>query len=191
MTGSAARPLLFLDVDGPLLPFGGPPAHRAGRHPAYPAGHLPPGAGANPLLSRINPALGPRLAALPCELVWATTWMNGANEYLAPLLGLPELPVLSWPESAADEERDLRAGLHWKTRPLVDRAAGRAFAWVDDEINDRDRAWVAAHHGPRALLLRVDPQYGLTDADFHLLHDWLCRVGGEGERGGGGGACDA
>ncbi|MFI1303475.1 hypothetical protein [Streptomyces sioyaensis] len=123
MNGSAARPLLFLDVDGPLLPFGGPPAHRAGGHPAYPAGHLPPGAGANPLLSRVNPALGPRLAALPCELVWATTWMNGANEYLAPLLGLPELPVLSWPESAADEERDMPAGLHWKTRPLVDRAA--------------------------------------------------------------------
>ncbi|MEU9895121.1 hypothetical protein ACIBCS_03055 [Streptomyces phaeochromogenes] len=32
------------------------------------------------------------LMALPCELVWATTWMAEANETVAPRLGLPELP---------------------------------------------------------------------------------------------------
>lgn len=43
----------------------------------------------------------------------------------------PELPVVDWPdESEADEP----AALHWKTRALVDWAAGRPFAWVDDEI---------------------------------------------------------
>ncbi|MGW4520279.1 hypothetical protein [Amycolatopsis sp. NPDC004378] len=34
-------------------------------------------------------------------------------------------------------------GPHWKTRPIVEHAAGRPFAWVDDETTDADRSWVA------------------------------------------------
>lgn len=70
---------------------------------------------------------------------------------------LPELSVVIWPEPSENDQRDERAGLHWKTRALVDWAAGRAFAWADDEITDADRAWVSAHHCERALLHRVDP----------------------------------
>lgn len=175
MTDSGGPALLFLDVDGPLLPFGratGP----GGIHPTYPDGLLPPGAGAHPLLARIDPGLGPRLAALGCELVWATTWTHEANEVVAPRLGLPPLPVVLWPGPSAEDERDARAGLHWKTRTLVGRAAGRAFAWVDDEIGDADRRWVAAHHEGRSLLHRVDPGRGLTDADFRQLDAWLRTV---------------
>ncbi|MEY9845593.1 hypothetical protein ABH940_002671 [Streptacidiphilus sp. BW17] len=170
MTGSVERPLLFLDVDGPLIPFG------AVGHPTYPTNNEPAGSASNPLLARINPGLGPRLSALPCELVWATTWMSDANECIAPHLGLPELPVVIWPEPSENDQRDERAGLHWKTRALVDWAAGRAFAWVDDEITARDRAWVSAHHGERALLHRVDPRRGLADTDFVLLSDWFDRL---------------
>lgn len=158
-----ARPLLFLDVDGPLIPFGG------GHYPTH--GTAP--AAANPLLTRVDPAHGPRLAALPCELVWATTWMADANDSLAPRLGLPPLPVVAWPEPSEVEERDVRAGLHWKTRALVGWAAGRAFAWVDDELTDTDRAWVGEHHRGAALLHRVDPRQGLTDDDYTALAEWL------------------
>jgi hypothetical protein len=163
VTSSAARPLLFLDVDGPIIPFGGA-RHQAGG----PVHGEPCGPGENPLLSRIDPALGPRLADLPCDLVWATTWMADANECVAPRLGLPPLPVVS-----DTDARDARAGLHWKTRTLVDHAAGRPFAWVDDEVTGTDRAWVRAHHPGPALLRRVDARHGLTDADFAALGAWL------------------
>ncbi|WP_438292625.1 HAD domain-containing protein [Streptomyces sp. HUAS TT7] len=171
MTAPVQRPLLFLDVDGPLIPFG-----RPGGHPTYELDPEPRGAASNPLLTRLNPEYGPRLAALGCELVWATTWMADANECIAPRLGLPELPVVTWPEAYEDDEQ---GGLHWKTRALVDYAAGRPFAWVDDEITAADRAWVAAHVRDRALLHRVDPRQGLTDADFAALEGWL-RTAGQG-----------
>ncbi|WP_380282946.1 hypothetical protein [Kitasatospora purpeofusca] len=164
MTGSVRSALLFLDVDGPLIPFGG-----EGPYPVFPGA----GAEGNPLLSRIDPRHGPRLAALPCEVVWATTWMDAANLCIAPLLGLPPLTVVDWPEPSDDEEPDAYDGLHWKTRPLVAWAGGRPFAWVDDEITGADRSWVAAHHPAPALLHRVDPRVGLTDGDYAALDSWL------------------
>lgn len=119
--------------------------------------------------------------ALPCELVWATTWMAEANECVAPRIGLPPLAVVNWPEPSDAEEQDERAGLHWKTRALVAWAGGRSFVWVDDEITDRDRAWVSGHHRGQALLHQVDPRQGLTDADYAAIDAWLrcsCRHGG-------------
>jgi hypothetical protein len=76
----------------------------------------------NPLLDRLDPADGPRLLALGCRLVWATTC---------------------------------------------------TFVWLDDEIAEADRRWVRAHHPGRALLHRVDPLAGLTEADLALVRRWL------------------
>ena len=151
------RAVLFLDVDGTLLPF----TDRPGTPPA-------PAARDNPLLHRLDPADGPRLAALRCDLVWATTWMAEANDVIAPRLGLPPLPVVDW--SDADPPP---GGVHWKTPDLVAWAGARPFAWLDDEITDADREWVGGHHPGPALLHRVDPRTGLTSADLTTVERWL------------------
>ncbi|WP_327290201.1 HAD domain-containing protein [Streptomyces sp. NBC_01198] len=169
MNVSPPRPVLFLDVDGPLIPFGGTREQYPDGYPAY----VPQKAAGNPLPARVNPALVPRLLGLGCHLVWATTWGHEANECLAPLLGLPQLPLVAWPEPSDEPEP---AGLHWKTRTLLDWAAGRPFAWLDDEITDADRIWAEAAHPARTLLRRVDSRHGLTDADFAALDAW--RAGG-------------
>ncbi|TFE47706.1 hypothetical protein E3E14_20000 [Streptomyces sp. ICN441] len=174
MTGPTESPLLFLDVDGPLIPFGASPGHRHGA--AVPADQ------GNPLLMRLDPGIGARLMALGCHLVWATTWMEEANQTVAPRIGLPKLPVAHWPDMDADVDADMDAdmdagkgprGLHWKTRRLVEWANGRPFIWVDDEIGAMDRQWVAAGHPGPSLLHRVDPARGLEEADFSALTGWL------------------
>ncbi|MBC7274098.1 MAG: hypothetical protein H5T76_36255 [Streptomyces sp.] len=162
--------LLFLDIDGTLIPFGGP-----GPYPEYGAGGR--AAGAHPLLRRVDPALGARLRGLGCELVWATTWLDDANDLVAPWLGLPSLPVVQWPDPRPSEPGESygwpRSLLHWKTPALVRWAAGRAFVWVDDEVGEVDRDWVAVHHPAPALVHRVDHRYGVTGADLAVVEEWL------------------
>jgi hypothetical protein len=127
---------------------------------------------ANPLVARLDPDDGSRLLALGCELVWATSWMDDANEVIAPRLGLPQLAVVRWPDTDYVEP-----GVHWKTAGLVEHAQGRAFVWVDDEVTDADRVWVATHHPGRALLHRVHPGRGISQADYSIISDWLCATG--------------
>lgn len=80
MTGATRLPLLFLDVDGPLLPYGA-------AAPRFPTGGAPGESlwdDPDPFLTRLDPAHGPRLLALPCELVWATAWEKVPPLHLRP-----------------------------------------------------------------------------------------------------------
>lgn len=166
MTGLAKSPLLFLDVDGPLLPFG----DGAWRGPSDAA----PASQSSSHLARLDPRVGRRLAALPCELVWATTWQEEANTEISPRIGLPRLAVVHWPETSAEQERENQwFGIHWKTRTVVAWANGRPFVWVDDEVTDADRDWISTHHQGRALLHHVASHRGLVDDDFVVLDQWL------------------
>jgi hypothetical protein len=138
------RPSPLLDVDGPLNPFGARVRLQAGH--------------------------GARLSALPYQLTWATAWCRRANELVAPAIGLPGyLPVVEWPPTPCGRQPD---GVHRKTRPLLEWAAGRPFARVDDEVTERDAEHVATHHPGTALLLRIDPRKRLRDRDFGQLERW-------------------
>jgi hypothetical protein len=134
-----------------------------------------------PLRVWLNPTHGSYLIALPFDLVWATTWAAEANEWIAPHIGLPSLPVVEWPKDAQRGRFEAADSTYWKTRHLVEYAAGRPFAWVDDEIGVADKNYVAAHHQGPALLHWVSPAKGLLDDDFRALHVWASKLTEAGE----------
>ncbi|ARZ72185.1 hypothetical protein SMD11_6609 [Streptomyces albireticuli] len=181
--------MLLVDVDGPLNPYAAKPTRRPDGYLTHrlstprwqaaerrrPAAWGMPYERLRPLRVWLNPDHGPALATLPFDLVWATTWEEEANDYVAPVLGLPPLPFIAW-SSPRPEPGD---GVFWKTPEVVAWAEGRAFAWVDDDITEADRRWVGAHHDGPALLHRVDPRTGLTAGDFGVLEEWAAGLGRE------------
>ncbi|MFF9572743.1 hypothetical protein [Streptomyces sp. NPDC014685] len=176
-----SRPLLFLDVDGPLNPYAAKPEKRP---EGYTTLRVPQESGAagrhgmlrtrmRPLRVWLSPDHGPALLALGYEICWATTWMSDANKWIGPTLGLPELPFVDFGDALLNERPD---GVHWKVEPLVEYANGRPFAWVDDEQSKADHAHVAAHHHAAALLHHVNPRIGLRNDDFTALAAFAASV---------------
>ncbi|MGW1890814.1 hypothetical protein ACWCP6_11265 [Streptomyces sp. NPDC002004] len=168
------KPLLLIDIDGPVNPYlalAGPAPEGYDVHLTHPAGwewspFLPV------LLHRDHGAELRKLTRA-YELVWASTWMDEANEWIGPQLGLPRLPYIDWPETHGPAPE----GTLWKTQYVVAYAAGRPFAWVDDEITEQDEAWVARNHPSSALLWWVHPGVGLTHDDFSALAYWAETAG--------------
>jgi hypothetical protein len=115
--GEQARPLLLVDVDGPLNPYAAKPQHRPEGYethrlltPRWEAAERRrlavwgmPHKRVKPLRVWLNPAHGRALARLPFELAWATTWEEEANNFVAPVLGLPVLPFVRWSSDARSE----------------------------------------------------------------------------------------
>lgn len=191
---TATKPLLLLDVDGPLNPFQlitrtghRPVTDPAGEPFVYQRHHLYPTGWADGLPVLLSTGHGQALRRLAevYTLVWATTWEHEANSIIAPLVGLPELPVIEWPDAARGWVLD-QPPHHgsWKTRHIaawLDAHAtgpdGRAlpWVWVDDDVNRFDRSWLAEHYGqsaPPHRLYRVEPRHGLRAHDFEDLTGW-------------------
>ncbi|MCI3243936.1 hypothetical protein [Streptomyces spinosisporus] len=157
-----SRPLLFLDVDGPLNPWAAKPERRPDGYTTIRVA-LQPG---RALRVWLNPSHGAALLGLDYDLCWATTWMDAANRWIAPVIGLPELPYVDFGTDLFALRPD---GVHWKTEAIVAYAEGRPFAWVDDEQTPADEEYVAARHGAPALLHHVSPHLGLREEDFGAL----------------------
>ncbi len=160
------RPLLLMDVDGPLNPFRTKWFRRAPER-GYSVHHLTP-AGGPTYRVVLNPEHGAALTELAqtYDLAWATTWQHEANRLISPLVGLPtELPVLPLRLPPHHVER-----WSWKTDQIIDWVGDRPFAWFDDEINraTRDRLARAPGIGEH-LALRIEPHRGLESADFLAL----------------------
>lgn len=150
------KPLLLVDIDGPLHPF-------AARTP--PEGYVEH----RWRLSRwgravqrawLNPEHGPALLAVAertgAELAWATTWEHRANTTVGPALGLPSLPVVG--------VRAYEGKADWKFGAVGRFARGRPLAWLDDDFDLFPTARRAFLHRRRDVtaLIAVDPATGIT-----------------------------
>ncbi len=161
------RPLLLLDVDGPLNPFRAPWFGQRRPHDGYEFHVLTP-AGGRSYWVALNAEHGEHLRALAAryDLAWATTWRDDANRLIAPLLGLPgDLPVvpLTLPTM-------LIPGWGWKTEQIASWVGPRPFVWLDDEITGETQGWLDHANGLGPHLARCVPaEVGLTRTDFEAV----------------------
>ena len=179
------RPLLLLDIDGPLNPWEANPNRRPEGYtthrldPVDQHGEKWTSWNRKPIRVWLKPAHGPQLLALASrfDLTWASTWGPEADRLIGPAIGLPELSYVNfWAENKNPEKPERVNGVYWKTPLLLTYAAGRPFVWVDDEISDADREYVAQRHIGPALLYHVSPRLGLLEPDFEALANWASKL---------------
>ena len=92
------------------------------------------------------------------EVIWHSTWREAAVSDLAPVLGLPAMPISVAPEWTHRPEH-----LWWKL-PAAQRVvqSGRRLVWTDDDIAVvPDQVGELAAHKD-TLLISPEPQTGLT-----------------------------
>ena len=170
-SGTLIKPLLLIDVDGVLNPAGkqkeskGWGLHKLAGFPVW-----------------LNPKHGEWLNDLASayDLTWATTWEDEANEHIAPLLGLPQLPVIKFTHDHDDfpEKKDgtlLDVPRTWKLSAVREYVGDRPLAWIDDDLQRDAVLWAMSREGddgPKTLLLKIDPGMGLLEHHVKKLRDF-------------------
>lgn len=155
------RPILAVDVDGVISLFGfdTPPDRSVARMELI-----------DGTLHCISLAAGARLLRLAehYDLIWATGWEDRANFVFPRLLGIPELPYLTFGGQAAF------GSAHWKLGPLTEYTRGRAVAWIDDSLDDSCYRWARERQagGEPTLLVPTEPQIGLEEVQAEALSAW-------------------
>jgi hypothetical protein len=148
---------LLIDIDGVISLFGFQPGARpeGSFHSIDGIPHFLSAEAAEHLL-----ALAPGF-----ELAWASGWEEKANDYLPHLLGLPELPHLSFERSVG------RTNAHWKLDSIDAYAGSRPLAWIDDAFNEACHEWAHVRAAP-TLLVETTPASGLTRHEAEILEHW-------------------
>lgn len=155
------RPLLLIDVDGVLCPFDG---WLDGGYPGF-TFHARWNVYASTDNSRRLEQLGERF-----DRVWCTGWENDANVAIAPLHGLPQLPVLPVLNGAAHP-------VHWKLPGIEAYVGDRPYAFIDDQIGDLGVEY-ARERDKRipTFWLPIQCSVGLTDDHVNALETFANRV---------------
>ena len=159
------RPILAVDIDGVISLFGFDQSLEPGRmKPGDAPGefHLIDG-----MLHCIAMDTGPRLERLgkTYELVWASGWEDRANDHLPNILGVPELPYLSF------DGRARFGTAHWKLEALEEHSGSRPLAWIDDSLDESCFDWAERREEP-TLLVPTESDQGLLDAHVEALEAW-------------------
>lgn len=149
---------LYLDVDGVLNIF---PKRTKTK---WPDARLAVCHGFNILHS---PQMGARLAALDVDIHWLTTWCDLANEWIGPLFGWDELPVVG------DEFKDVWARPWWKLQYMQAYEPTGPFIWIDDDLNDDAFEWAETVPYPKML---VRTATHLTSEMLDEIEAWVEKI---------------
>jgi hypothetical protein len=159
-------PILAVDIDGVISLFGFDQDATPGS--AGPSGapgefHLIDG-----MLHCIALETGPRLERLAqfYELIWASGWEDRANDHLPGILGIPELPYLTF------DGRARFGTAHWKLEALEDYSGTRPLAWIDDSLDAGCYDWGDERSAP-TLLVPTESDVGLLDVHVEALESWV------------------
>jgi len=192
---SETRPLWLLDVDGVLNAVTRYPDEAV--WPRWRNGVAHTDGGRNTWPIRWSPDVIDRLlgwrATGAVDVAWLTTWGEDANVDLAPLLGLPTLPVAGSPpgrvaragdaagavahaEVAGADAADPLTGRWWKfdvVRTLVRTDPRRPLVWTDDDLafEPEVAAWMQEH--TTSLLIAPTPRRGLGAAELDAIGGFL------------------
>jgi hypothetical protein len=160
------RPTLAVDIDGVISLFGFDqpiePAQAKSMADAPGEFHLIDG-----MLHCISLDTGPRLERLAgtYELVWASGWEDRANDHLPKILGIPELPYLTF------DGRARFGTAHWKLEALEEHALSRPLAWIDDSLDESCYEWAEKRAEP-TLLVPTESDTGMLEAHVEALEAW-------------------
>lgn len=158
---NSGKPVLLIDIDGVISLWGF--ASSAGPEGSWLT--------VDGIVHFLSAAAGRHLLALAdtFELAWCSGWEEKANDYLPEALGLPRpLPYITLDSRIG--------GDHWKLG-AIDAWAGsdRPLAWIDDDLDERCRAWARERPGP-TLLIRTDPATGLIQPHVDRLRRWAAAL---------------
>jgi hypothetical protein len=153
-----SRPILAVDVDGVISLFGfdEPPDRKLAQFELI-----------DGMVHCISLVAGERLKRLAevYDLVWATGWEEKANDYLPNILGLPELPHLSFDGAA-------RFGsAHWKLGPLDEYGQGTG-AGLDRRQLRRELLRVGTGTRRADPARPTEPHLGLEEVQVEALTAW-------------------
>jgi hypothetical protein len=157
-------PVLAVDIDGVISLFGFDQPVEPGRAGSNAPGefHLIDG-----MLHCIAMDTGPRLNRLAktYELIWASGWEDRANDHLPGILGVPELPFLTF------DGRARFGTAHWKLEALEEYSGSRPLAWIDDNLDGSCQEWAENRAAP-TLLVPTESDVGLLDLHVDMIESW-------------------
>lgn len=150
------KPLLLLDVDGVLLPFGeiGSSAwyYRTDDHPVHRI--------ASPIRARLDQLLE------RFDVHWCTGWEHEANAVLGRLNELPALPVVPLVRLTLRDP-------HWKLGAIINYVEDRPFAFIDDDIGPEAIAWAEKRNETiPTLFVPTRCAVGMEDKSVEALMEW-------------------
>jgi hypothetical protein len=168
------KPVLYMDFDGVLNFFGSRSAYtKRSNAPGYLRRNSVYDIETNSWYGlNWSAELVRKLGELDADWLWLTSWREKAPALLDPALQVASVGSLDWDFS---EATGWNHDLKWLALLADQDANPRPFVWVDDEATrafDETALLVKVPY----LLVKPDPNFGMTRADLDNVREFLASV---------------